>query len=80
MLKEISDTINPDVYHKLYYYITEAYDIRPSIVKKIIPELPDFIEKRIKELDEPKVTVQLGPISPIPADFGPAPKTIDILY
>ena len=80
MLKEITDTINPDVYHKLFYYISEAYDIRPSIAKQIISELPDFIEKRIKELDEPKVTVQLGPISPIPANFGPVPETIDSLY
>lgn len=80
MFKEISENHNLDVYNKLFYYITEAYDIRPSIAKQIISELPDFIEKRIKELEGSKVTIQVGPISPIPEDFGPVPETIDVLY
>ena len=78
MLKEITDTINPDVYFKLYYYISEAYDTRLSIVKQIIPELPDFIEKRIKEIEGGQTYTPGPSLNGIP--IVPCAKPIDVLY
>lgn len=80
MLKEITDTLNPDVYNKLYNYISEAYDARPSTTKAIIASLPELIEKKIKEIEGGITITAGGQLSPIPEDFGPVPKTIDVLY
>ena len=74
--------ITPDtkLYTELYDYITKNFDTRPSTAKRIITELPTIIEKLTKQI-EGNSTITIGnPISPIPEDFGPIPKTIDVLY
>lgn len=73
-------TPDTDLYTELYDYILDSFDARPSIAKTVIASLPGLMEKKIKELEESKVTIQVGPISPIPEDFGPVPKTIHTLY
>ena len=73
-------TITPDtdLHTELYDYILDAFDTRPSTAKKIITKLPTIIETLSKQI-EGNTTIG-DPSSPIPEDFGPAPKSINVLY
>lgn len=70
------------LYHELYNYIQNTFDARPSTTVKVIETLPAVIESMVNEIENGKRrTINLdGQLSPIPEDFGPVPKTIDVLY
>lgn len=70
------------LYNNLYTYIQNGFDARPSTTKKVIETLPAVIESMVNEIENGKQqTINIdGRLSPIPEDFGPVPKTIDVLY
>lgn len=80
--KKITNQTHSTLYHLLYEYIQNAFDARPSTTVKVIETLPDVIESMVNETENSKqqtITIE-DPLSPIPEDFGPVPKTIDVLY
>lgn len=80
--QKITDLVHSALYHELYDYISLTFDARPSTTVKVIETLPDVIESMVNETEKSKqCTITTGDqLSPIPEDFGPVPKTIDVLY
>ena len=80
--QKITNQTRSTLYHELYDYIQNAFDARPSTTVKVIDTLPAVIESMVNDIENnKKQTITTGnPLSPIPEDFGPIPKTIDVLY
>lgn len=78
--QKITSQTRSTLYHELYDYIQNTFDARPSTTVKVIETLPAVIESLVKQIESGTNITIGGQLSPIPEDFGPIPKTIDVLY
>lgn len=80
--QKITNQTHSTLYHELYDYIQNSFDARPSTTVKVIETLPAVIESMVNEIENGKhyAINSEDQLSPIPKDFGPVPKTIDVLY